>query len=399
MDPASKRSSLLAHHSTRSSNPNVFSDEYALQPVETDNGRQRSWIGGLGGPSALGEISDAETLTRQHSPNQHVRPILRDDTASTMARQSSISSRLTHSQSVASSSDTHTSSTPRRSTTTSSFGISRAQSPYQGATGPSHPYAMYSQDTNISRTPSVATTSTTRRPERPYSGPRGPTQPYGMYPQNTVLIDEQDPFNDSAHVVEGIYPPGSRPAPRSYQRRLGPDGEDVDDLIGPDGYTEQLPAYTRYANDIPPKRDFDANSHLDVPVSNQQRRLAQSDDAAHHMSNSENSPIATSPIIVHPPTENPFNDSLTQINSSQVSSTIAVDGVPKDEVESCARRTHDKSKRRVYCGIMPCWLLAVFLMAVLLAVLIGGIVGGVLAHSQGVRKGLSEPQAAMSPLP
>jgi hypothetical protein len=108
----------------------------------------------------------------------------------------------------------------------------RPESPYQGPTGPSHPYHMYPQNTRLARTASLATTSTNP----------GPTHPYGMYPQNTV------PESESMHdaMPSSRIPIGFPGHEVNYQRRLGPDGEEAADIIGPLGHTEQLPPYTKY---------------------------------------------------------------------------------------------------------------------------------------------------------
>lgn len=113
-----------------------------------------------------------------------------------------------------------------------------AESPYQGPSGPSHPYQMYPQNVRMARTMSTTTTSTVPISESSYSGPRGPSHPYGMYPQG-----------DGAEIRGGqdhSIPLGFHGLPDQYQRRIGPDGEEVADLIGPDGHTEQLPPYSRY---------------------------------------------------------------------------------------------------------------------------------------------------------
>jgi hypothetical protein len=113
--------------------------------------------------------------------------------------------------------------------------LMRPESPYQGPTGPSHPYHMYPQNTRLARTASVATTSTNP----------GPTHPYGMYPQNIV------PESESIHgsVPASSIPVGFPGHGADYQRRLGPDGEEAADIIGPLGHTEQLPPYTKYPNE------------------------------------------------------------------------------------------------------------------------------------------------------
>jgi len=113
--------------------------------------------------------------------------------------------------------------------------LMRPESPYQGPTGPSHPYHMYPQNTRLTRTASVATTSTNP----------GPTYPYGMYPQNTV--PESESIHDS--IPASSIPVGFPGHGANYQRRLGPDGEEAADIIGPLGHTEQLPPYTKYPDE------------------------------------------------------------------------------------------------------------------------------------------------------
>lgn len=133
-----------------------------------------------------------------------------------------------------------------RSSSVSTEMYVRAESPYRGPSGPSHPYGMYPQESRLARTASIATTSTVQVPDRPYNGPGGPTHPYGMYPQNTV--PEAEVLHSSIPAVP-IVPVGFPGSNNNYQRRLGPDGEEIADLIGPDGHTEQLPPYTQYPDE------------------------------------------------------------------------------------------------------------------------------------------------------
>ncbi len=122
--------------------------------------------------------------------------------------------------------------------------IVQVESPYQGPSGPSHPYMMYPQ-----RTLSIATSSTSPMSERSYQGPRGPAHPYGMYDQN---IEPTDAAPAQSVSVVGF--PGNQDA---YQRRIGPDGEEAGDLIGPLGHTEELPPYTRYPEETYARKGAD----------------------------------------------------------------------------------------------------------------------------------------------
>ena len=367
--------------SARFSNPDIFSDDFALEPLEVADGhqttsqdREYSHDATLGTPRRSLSIQSA--LASPAGSIRRNRGSQRSDGHNSISsppdnRNSQFSNPP---RSVTSISDSgNTASTQHRSIRTiSTFGFPRAQSPYQGAMGPSQPYAMYSQDIGVSRTPSTATTSTVRRPERSYSGPNRPTQPYGMYAQNTV------PEDDVA-LVAGLAPQtvaglsGSQP---DFQRRLGPDGEDVDDLIGPDGYTEQLPPYSRYANGVPPKYtsglgSINRRSVLPLSVDNSQEipRDPQSMD--------------TGPV-------NPFADSPNQLSPTS-SGAIPV----KVEDMNFKERVRRKGNRKVCCGL-SCWLCVAMVVIVFLAVLLGGVIGGVVAHKHGEQKGINEALAAQT---
>ena len=203
-----------------------------------------------------------------------------------------------------------------------------------------------------------------------------------MYPQNTVAEAEQAP-------VAGF--PGMD---QEYQRRLGPDGEDVDDLIGPDGYAEQLPPYTRFANGIPPKYTSGIGSvrRSGVPP-NYMSEIGSIRRSAVPITPGDSQESLNSPS--HNPNNSrenanfadPFADSSTQLNS--ISN-------PKDESGSFKERVREKSKRRirVCCGVLPCWLLFVMVTVVILAVIMGGGIGGMIAHRHiKEAEGYHQPEA------
>ncbi len=367
--------------SIRSSNPDIFSDDFALEPLGFMDGHQTAspgrennndaTVNGLRRSLSIQRALESPTGSLRRSGGSQ----RSDGHSSTISRFDNRSSRFSNPpRSVTSVSDSgNTASTQHRSVRTiSTFGFPRAQSPYQGPTGPSQPYGMYSQDTGLNRSPSAATASTIRRPERAYSGPSGPTQPYGMYAQNTVPEDDAD-------LVAGLAPSiaaGLAGTHQDYQRRLGPDGEDADDLIGPDGYTEQLPPYSRYANGVPPKYtsglgNIDHRNAPPVPLEDSQETL--------------NSPQSRDSGLV-----NPFNDSSTQL-----SSTASAAVPPKDEGGNFKERIQRRGKKKVCCGI-SCWLCVAMVVIVFLAVLLGGVIGGVVAHKRGEEKGMNEALAAQT---
>ncbi|KAF2660484.1 hypothetical protein K491DRAFT_588934 [Lophiostoma macrostomum CBS 122681] len=117
---------------------------------------------------------------------------------------------------------------------------------------PSHPYGMYPQNT-MARSSSVATSSTQRQSRRSLSLQR-PAHPYGMYPQN--IVDDEPPIPP----IQSAIPVGFPGLSTGYRRQIGPDGEEQD-IIGPDGHTEQLPPYTRYPDEVPTKAALAADSN------------------------------------------------------------------------------------------------------------------------------------------
>ncbi|KAG8525968.1 uncharacterized protein KY384_000730 [Bacidia gigantensis] len=411
MDRRSNRSSGSTRQSTRSSASNVFGDQHAL-PVFDNESAQTS-------PTMVSSQNDHELQhqdgagTRRSSITSHSSPqdppdntISRDQTSQHSSYQRPFASRFSFARNRNSASEATSPATNRRSTY-SSFRVSRAESPYQGATGPSQPYGMYLQNTGLSRAASTATTSTMRQPERSYTGPRGPTQPYGLYPQNTTAGDEENASSVQNDVSTGAYPVGSRPPPQPYQRRLGPEGEDIDDIVGPDGYAEQLPPYTRYANDIPPKRDPHATRSFYGPATPNQTSSGDSSTLnAGEIRDNERAPpendhnTTSHPIIqlptqnpAHSPLRDPFGDYPTPVSST----TTQVEALQKEEKESFTQRAHRSYKKRVCWGVLPCWLLSL-VVTFLVAIMIGGVLGGVLAHRDGVKKGVETAmQATASP--
>lgn len=373
---------LRTRGSIRASNPDIFSDDFALEPFELTDGHQTAELDESGSHDATSgipqrSVSIPENIESTTGSMRRSRLSQRSDGGSSIStRFGDRASQSSHPRSMTSVSDSgNTASTQHRSVRTiSTFGFPRAQSPYNGATGPSQPYGMYPQDIGLTRTISAATASTIRQPERSYSGPSGPTQPYGMYAQNTLP-------EDNVGVVAGLAPsmgagfPGSD---QNFQRRLGPDGEDADDLIGPDGYTEQLPPYTRYANGVPPKYTSGIGSvnrrsapPPPLPVEDSQETL--------------NIPEPRDVALI-----NPFGDSSTQLSSA---ASVVVP--PKDEGGNFKERIQRKGRKKVCCGI-SCWLCVVIIVIIFFAVLLGGVIGGVVAHKRGEEKGIREALAAQT---
>ncbi|PVH83080.1 hypothetical protein DL98DRAFT_513375 [Cadophora sp. DSE1049] len=228
----------------------------------------------------------------------------------------------------------------------------RPESPYRGPSGPSHPYQMYPQESRLARTASIATTSTVPVPDRPYNGPGGPTHPYGMYPQNTVpeseAADEPSPL---APVPVGF--PGLN---NNYQRRLGPDGEEIADIIGPDGHTEQLPPYTQYPDEAFARK---TRPTVAIPVA-----------GAGGMGLATRNPEFASREDLNSPSRQSTRTMNSAVSEHQVN-MAAIQMSEKPELKRWQR-----TARKKICGIVPLW---VMILVALVFIMFGIILGTVLA--------------------
>ncbi|KAL8917147.1 MAG: hypothetical protein Q9208_008116 [Pyrenodesmia sp. 3 TL-2023] len=378
----------------RFSNPDVFSDEYALEPLQVSDGfRPQISLDDAHITTPSGDLRSApatdpaDASSQEH--HEHVAaPTRRSLGSRTNGYHQRRPSSLAHSDSTRRSSphnmrasvhsnenfiSTLSPSVSRAST----FTMPRTQSPYQGATGPSHPYAMYPQDIGVFRTSSTATTSTVRPQERSYTGPAGPTQPYGMYPQNTVPEEEISP-------VQTLHPPmpvGFPGRSQDYRRRLGPDAEDIDDLVGPDGYTEQLPPYTRYPDGIPPKRDEPG------PASILSAERDQNGSSEETLANSSQSGESLPQHVE------------TNQSSTELTAIAGSDLAEQDEGGNFKERVKEKSKKRICFGVLPLWAIAI--LVILMVAVLAGVVGAVVGRARGEKQAASTtppPLADSSPL-
>ena len=244
--------------------------------------------------------------------------------------------------------------TPRQSTDSPRRSSSRASSyaPYDRSNtpfnGPSHPYGMYPQ-TGVARTASVATSSTIRRPPSTPQPHSSPSHPYGLYQQNSLPVADD---GASAEPLPAIQI-GFLGSNAGFHRQLGPDGEEQD-IIGPDGHTEQLPPYSKYPNEN--EKAYAAMAAVPnspTPSHESQNTLVPSPER--QLSNNERPPSETA-------------DSGTTVAASEKSW--------KD------KNWKERRKTRV-CGVFPCWLVMVALGCLtFIGVVLGGVIGGFLAKEK-----------------
>jgi hypothetical protein len=375
-----RRSSTLSHQSSvRHSNPDVFSDDFALDSIHISDGF---------GPSKTHNdtsTSPAPTSTRQTSrtvsrrsvalqppSEQSPNPATRKQVPQGYSRGGSLSSRndpqmsqipqRTMSMASVSAMSDATSNQQRPASIISGYSMPRTQSIYRGATGPSHPYGMYPQDTSLNRS---STISSMRPPERSYSGNNGPTHPYGMYPQSVVPEGEVIAGSNSVPLV----PVGFPGLDQQYTRRLGPDGEEADDIIGADGHTEQLPPYTRFPDALITKERY-------------------APDAINGQSSSPQTPLQ--PVPNSASSDGGSEDERAQINTAAAGAAGLVTG------ESNTRPRW--GRRKACCGNVPRWaLVTIAVLSILLATLLGAIVGKIIAHRNGSHPSQSSPTLNPNP--
>ncbi|KAI1310779.1 hypothetical protein F5Y03DRAFT_28471 [Xylaria venustula] len=273
-----------------------------------------------------------------------------------------------------------------------------AETPYEGPRGPSHPYQMYPQDVRIARTASLATTSTAPLSEQSYNGPRGPTHPYGIYPQNVGTSDDgsSDPLPQSEINV------GFPGAADNYQRRLGPDGEEVADMIGPDGHTEPLPPYTRYPMEAYAQKTVGLNvarpTPTTAPVQQTEQQTVQNLDIPGAggiglaTRNPEFSSVEDLNQLSSPQSRRSVRSMVSETSHHTINTAALA--VTNEKPTSNWRAT---ARRRVW-GVVPCWALTLSaIILVLLGVVVGTVIGTLFGRQLGKHDDDQPPDSSTKP--
>ncbi|THC98973.1 hypothetical protein EYZ11_001524 [Aspergillus tanneri] len=352
----------MHHRSTslRSSNPNVFSDEYSLEPIDSEQTTltpRSPSVSSVASSNTLRSVPQQKSYTTlPNEPETTENPfgdearVSFDDQHRSSLPQKGVD--FSSNRDSVASTNTAPSIAQRSQSTSSRFSMPRALSPYTGATGPSHPYAMYPQ-VGVSRSPSITTTSTVRPMDRPLDV-NAPQHPYSMYPQNVVPEEGID---------SPVIPLGFPGHTQTYQRPPNRADDDVGDLVGPDGHTEQLPPYSRYPDGAVPKAEGPNQSAADAPVASEQST-----------GNEETPPVpeATAAAIL----------AESQANAR---STAEPEEPPPTGIMAFEEKLKNKGKKKACCGL-PVWTIILVVVVMVVGGCIGGVIGGVL----GARKEASE---------
>lgn len=265
-----------------------------------------------------------------------------------------------------------------------------AETPYEGPIGPSHPYQMYPQDVRLARTASLATTSTAPVSERSYTGPRRPAHPYGIYSQNVVL--GEDGSGDRSPQTEiNVGFPGTI---NDYQRRLGPDGEEAADMIGPNGHTEQLPPYTRYPVEAYTQKALGIAVTRSTSASPPAQQNLQIPGAGGIGLATRNPEFSSTEDLT--PLSASHSRRSTRSFGSEVSHHSINTAALAVTNEKKATDWKTAAKRKVW-GVVPCWAVGLgVIVLVMLGIVIGTVIGTELApqldkDSNDDQYGLSAP--------
>lgn len=266
------------------------------------------------------------------------------------------------------------------------------EAPYRGPAGPSHPYGMYTQNVRATRTASVATASTGPESESSFAAARGPAHPYGMYPQATVDETTVTPAAAAAAIPVGF--PGMA---GQYQRRIGPDGEDAADIIGPDGHTEQLPPYTRYPDEAYARKVRDVEretvtpfpgvgaavveSPLAPPVASPRASIAGAGGIGLATRNPEFEPADD----LDSPQSRHSSRSFATDASHHVINTAATDAVVSEK-QPRKKKARLWARRRLW-GVIPYWAICLaIVILVVMVIVLGAVVGTIMAKQHPFRK-------------
>ncbi|KAI1629687.1 hypothetical protein EDD37DRAFT_64865 [Exophiala viscosa] len=307
-------------------NPNIFSDEYAVNPFDA--------------PSDHSPVDSIDSRPEQLNLSSDLRHRSPSINRSSIPERNNHTLRSADPHRAISLSSRSMADTQRTLSTSSRLSIPRSQSPYRGPTAPSQPYGMYSQ---VTRASSIASESTIRPVERPFLSHTAPEHPYSMYPQNTVPEEDLD---QDTHVPLGFPVLGLHSGSNST-------GDDAGDIVGTDGHVEQLPPYSRYADNVIAKGD-----------------MARLDAATTMQHSGSGSPVQ--------PAVSPASDvELTTVGA----------GAPMEEVARKEGFVQKKLKRSC-CGL-PLWVWLVLVLVVCLAAVLGGVIGGVVGNQKGAQSAAS----------
>lgn len=224
-----------------------------------------------------------------------------------------------------------------------------------------------------------------------------------MYSQNVV---EDEPPMPRMQTAIPVGFPGIN---TGFHRQIGPDGEEQD-IIGPDGHTEQLPPYTRYPEEGPTKASMAAEASA-TPVESTANPMAASNDAL--LTNvAPPSPVSpmtptTPPVTSVAPALLPQQRPETQTGSvaaprpattSESASLLTTEESvsEKPEIAQSIKKTNWRSKR--LWGKVPITVaLVLFALLLIFAVVLGVAIGTFVGKGKDKDKNNKHPNKPEDP--
>ncbi|RMZ80784.1 hypothetical protein DV737_g2868, partial [Chaetothyriales sp. CBS 132003] len=230
---------------------------------------------------------------------------------------------------------------------------------------PHSPYGLYPQATRAS---SIASESTIRPAELPFVAQGGPEHPYAMY-QNTVpeeVDDNSDDENEGSQHLRAV-PLGFSSGSAAFRNQSTSSGNDTGDIVGSDGHVEQLPPYSRFADNVIAKGDM---ASIDAPST------TLVDSSA---SQSEHTVLTRDDSASRPEME---------------MNAVAREPMEEEDEQVVARKEgwFAKSKRRKCCGL-PLLTVIIIGFAIFAAAALGGIIGGVIGNRNGTESAIGSTAA------
>lgn len=236
--------------------------------------------------------------------------------------------------------------------------------------GPSFPYHMYPQDVQVARTASLSTTATMPVSERSSNGRLRSLHPYfyGTYPQSVSSADDEVGHRAIQRDINVGFPGRAD----RYQRRLGPDGEEAADMIGPHGHTEQLPPYTERPDGAHVREALNRNV-TQFPPAPSPAQLSQRIPGAGGLGLATRNPEFESMEDLGQLHSSETRQSVGSFNSE--ASHQAINEGARGVMNEKSTSNWKSFARRKVCGIVPCW--AVGLAGIVLLLLAGIVIGAV----------------------
>jgi hypothetical protein len=203
-----------------------------------------------------------------------------------------------------------------------------------------------------------------------------------MYPQN--IVEDEPPLPQ----MQSAIPVGFPGLNTGYHRQIGPDGEEQD-IVGPDGHTEQLPPYSRFPEEGPTKAALAAAASA-TPV-------AAPLPAPANISDGELLPSPVSPLSPVQPvqplptqqqeTENRDADPSAALPHQPESSAASPLSASTSEQSFCEKQETERAvktwrSKKLWGRIPMTFVLAALVLLLVFAVILGAAIGTFVAKNK-----------------